>query len=338
MKLSYTEYWRDGKMRNGKFPDGSFGASDHQRFFNYAVKAGVNYKITGRNFLLANVAFLTRAPYFRNAYVSPRTRDNVVPNLKSETIFSGDLSYFYRSPNFQLKITGYYTEFRNGTEGTSFYHDELNTFVNYMMTGVNKVHYGGEFGTEVKISPTVTATAALGYGRYMYNSRPSVTITQDNSSEVLATDRTVYIKNYHIGGTPELAATIGVKYSAPKYWYIGANANYFGENYVTINPEKHTVEALDIFVVGDPQLETILGQEKLKGGFTLDIYGGKSWRIQHKYTIGFTASISNVTHNTKIATSGFEQYRFDKTNIDKFPNKYYYMYGINYFANLYFRF
>lgn len=338
LKLSYTEYWRDGKMRNGKFPDGSYGASDHQRFFNYALKAGVNYKITGRNFLLANVAYLTRAPYFRNAYVSPRTRDNVVPNLKSETIFSGDLSYFYRSPNFQLKITGYYTEFRNGTEGTSFYHDELNTFVNYMMTGVNKVHYGGEFGTEVKISPTVTATAALGYGRYMYNSRPSVTITQDNSSEVLATDRTVYIKNYHIGGTPELAATIGVKYSAPKYWYIGANANYFGENYVTINPEKHTVEALDIFVVGDPQLETILGQEKLKGGFTLDIYGGKSWRIQRKYTLGFTASISNVTHNTKIATSGFEQYRFDKTNIDKFPNKYYYMYGINYFVNLYFRF
>ena len=51
LKLSYTEYWRDGKMRNGKFPDGSFGASDHQRFFNYAVKAGVNY-ISSNNFQL----------------------------------------------------------------------------------------------------------------------------------------------------------------------------------------------------------------------------------------------------------------------------------------------
>ncbi len=338
LKLTYTEFWRDGKMRNGKFTENSYGASKHQRFFNYAVKAGLNYKITGRNFILLNGTYLTRAPYFRNAYVSPRTRDNLVTNLTSETIFSGDLSYLYRSPNFQIKISGYYTEFRDGTESTSFYHDELNTFVNYMMTGVNKVHYGGELGTEVKISPTITATGAVGYGKYLYNSRPSVTIAQDNSSEVLATDRTVYIKNYHVGGTPELAATIGLKYSAPKYWYIGANANYFGENYVTLNPEKHTAEALDIFVVGDPQLEQILGQEKLKGGFTLDVYGGKSWRIQRKYSLGFTASISNILNNKNIATSGFEQYRFDKTNIDKFPNKYYYMYGITYFLNLYFRF
>ncbi len=338
LKLSYTEFWRNGKMRNGKFPETSYGNSEHQKFFNYAVKGGLNYKITGRNFILLNGTYLTRAPYFRNSYVSPRTRDNVVNNLKSETIFGGDLSYLYRSPNFQIKITGYYTEFRDGTESTSFYHDELNTFVNYSMTGVNKLHYGAEFGTEVKISPTITATAAAGYGKYLYNSRPSVTITQDNSSEVLATDRTVYIKNYHVGGTPELATSIGLKYSAPKYWYIGANANYFDENYVTLNPEKHTAEALDIFVEGDPQLAQILGQEKLNGGFTLDIYGGKSWKFKSKYTFGFTASISNVTNNRNIPTGGFEQYRFDKTNIDKFQNKYYYMYGTTYFLNLYLRF
>lgn len=338
LKLSYTSFWRDGKMRNGKFPDNSYGASEHQRFFNYAVKAGLNYKITGRNFLLINGIYETRAPYFRNSYVSVRTRDNVVSGLTSETIFSGDASYLYRSPNFQIKVSGYYTEFRDGAESTSFYHDELNTFVNYTMTGVNKVHYGGELGTEVKISPTVTATGAVGYGKYLYNSRPMVTIAQDNSSQVLAENRVVYIKNYHVGGCPELAASVGAKYSAPKYWYIGANGNYFGENYVTINPDKHTSEALDIYVDGDPQIEKILSQEKLKGGFTLDVYGGKSWKIKYKYTLGFTASISNVLNNKKIATSGFEQYRFDKTNIDKFPNKYYYMYGTTYFVNIYFRF
>ncbi|MCF0207156.1 MAG: TonB-dependent receptor plug domain-containing protein [Bacteroidales bacterium] len=338
LKLSYTEYWRKGLMRNGKFPDNSYGNSEHHRFLNYAAKAGLNYKITGRNFLILNGIYQTRAPYFRNAYVSPRTRDNVVNNLKSETIFSADLSYLYRSPIFQIKLTGYYTEFRDGAESISFYHDELNTFVNYTMTDVDKVHYGGELGAEVKITPTITATAAVGYGKYLYNNRPTVTITQDNSSEVLATDRIVYLKNYHIGGTPELASSIGMKYSSPKYWYIGFNANYFGENYVTINPEKHTSEALDIYVTTDPQLSQILEQEKLKGGFTLDVYGGASWKLKHKYTLGFTLSLSNVTNNRKIATSGFEQYRFDKTNIDKFPNKYYYMTGFTYFLNLYLRF
>jgi len=338
VNLSYTEFWRTGNMQNGKFPLNSKGNSFKERFYNYAAKAGLVYKITGRNFVLLNLTYLTRAPYFRDAYISPRTRDHVIDKLGSEEIMSGDLSYHFRAPKFQFKITGYYTEFNNGIKNNSFYHDELRTFVNYIMTDVDKLHYGGELGIEAKISPTFTMTAATGYGKYLYNSRPNVTIAQDNSSEVLAVNRTVYIKNYHLGGMPEFAASVGGKYNAPKYWFVGINANYFGESYVTLNPERHTAEALDIFVTDDPQIDQILDQEKLDPGYTFDIWGGKSWRIKSKYNVGFTLSVNNILNNTNIITNGFEQFRFDKTDIDKFPNKYYYMYGRSYFLNVYFRF
>jgi hypothetical protein len=336
--LSYTEFWRTGNMQNGKFPLNSKGNSFKKKFYNYAAKTGVVYKITGRNFVLLNLAYMTRAPYFRDAYISPRTRDHVVGNLVSEQIMSGDLSYHYRAPKFQAKITGFYTEFNNGIENNSFYHDELRTFVNYIMTDVDKLHYGGELGIEAKLTSTITMTAATGYGKYLYNSRPNVTIAQDNSSEVLAENRTVYITNYHLGGMPEFAASVGGKYSAPKYWFVGVNANYFGESYVTINPERRTAEALDIYVTDDPQIDFILEQEKLDPGYTFDIWGGKSWRIKHKYSVGFTLSVNNILNNTNLITNGFEQFRFDKTDIDKFPNKYYYMYGRSYFLNVYFRF
>lgn len=335
--LSHTEFWRTGSMRNGKFPLNSFGNSVKNKFYNYAAKAGLTYKLTGRNFFILNAAYLTRAPYFREAYISPRTRDHVVDNLVSEQILSGDISYHYRSPKFQVKATGYYTEFNNGIESNSFYHDELRTFVNYIMTDVDRLHYGGEFGVEAKLTSTITVNAAAGYGKYLYNSRPNVTIAQDNSSEVLAENRTVYIQNYHLGGMPELAASVGGKYNAPKYWFVGVNANYFGESYVTINPERRTAESLDIFVVDDPQLNEVLEQEKLDPGYTFDIWGGKSWRIKG-YTAGFTLSVNNILNNTDLITNGFEQFRFDKTDIDKFQNKYYYMYGRSYFLNVYFRF
>ncbi len=335
--LSYTEFWRTGNMRNGKFPAASFGNSPTQKFFNYGVKGGLNLKITGRNFVLLNAAYLTRAPFVRDAFVSPRTRSHVVDNLTSEKIYSADLGYYYRSPYLQFKLTGFYTQFLDGIKSTSFYHDELRTFVNYAMTGVDKVHYGGELGIEAKLSSTVTATFVSGYGKYLYSSRPNVTIAQDNSSEVLAENRTVYIKNYHIGSMPEFAASLGGKYSAPKYWFFGINANYFAESYVNINPEKHTVEALDIYVDSDPQLESILEQEKLDPGFTIDIWGGKSWRI-NDYSVGFTLSVNNILDNTDLVTNGFEQYRFDNTDINKFPNKYFHLYGRSYFLNLYFRF
>ncbi|MDR2010168.1 MAG: TonB-dependent receptor [Bacteroidales bacterium] len=343
INLSYTEFWRKGNMRNGKFPETSGGNSSKQRFFDYALKAGVNYKITGRHFILLNGIYSTRAPYFSDAYVSPRTRDALISDvtgkdLVSEKIFSGDLSYYYRSPILQVKITGYWTEFRDGIQSSNFYHDELKTFVNYIMTDVDQVHYGGEFGMEVKMGPAFVLTGAAGYGKYLYNNRPNVTIAQDNSSEILVKDRTVYIKNYHIGGMPELAATLGLKYNAPKYWFIGINVNYFDQIYVTLNPERRTEEMVADFYETDPQIDEILGQEKLDPGFTIDLFGGKSWRLSGGYTLGFTLSINNILNNKDFITNGFEQYRFDRTDINKFPSKYYYMYGTSYFLNLYFRF
>ncbi len=336
--LSYTEFWRTGNMRNGKFPGASYGNSPTQKFFNYGVKGGANYKITGRNFVLLNAAYLTRAPYSRDAFVSPRTRNHVVDNLTSEKIYTTDLSYHYRSPYLSFKMTGFYTQFQDGLKSSSFYHDELRSFVNYSMTDVDKLHYGAELGIEAKLTSTFTATFASGYGKYLYSDRPNVTITQDNSSEVLVENRTVYVKNYHVGSMPEFAASVGGKYNAPKYWFVGVNVNYFAESYVNINPEKHTEEVFDIYVDSDPQIELILEQEKLDPGYTIDIWGGKSWRIKNEYNIGFTLSVNNILDNSDLITNGFEQYRFDNTDINKFPNKYFHLYGRSYFLNLYFRF
>jgi hypothetical protein len=111
-KLSYTEFWRTGNRRNGKFPTESFGDAPKQQFFDYGMKAGLTYKITGRHFLILNAAALTEAPYFWDAYVSARTRDHVVNNLQSEKIMAVDLSYVWRSPYVDARLTGYYTDFK----------------------------------------------------------------------------------------------------------------------------------------------------------------------------------------------------------------------------------
>ncbi|MBP7463098.1 MAG: TonB-dependent receptor plug domain-containing protein [Bacteroidales bacterium] len=335
--LAYSGFYRTGLMRNGMYPNNSKGDSEHYNFFNYQTKAGLTVKLDGRNFVVINGSFGTRAPYFDNIYISPRTRDYVVDSITSETVFTGDLSYVYRSPVVKARITGFYSEFRDQTEIKSFYHDELRTFVNYVMTGMDKRHYGGEFGIEVKVSATINIQAAFGYGRYLYNSRPLVTIAQDNSSEVLASNRTVYMKNYHVGGAPELAGSVGFKYNAPKYWFVGVNANYFDENYVDINPERRTAEALTSFVVTDPQWRQILDQEKLDPAYTIDIWGGKSWRISGNY-LGFTLSVDNILNKKDNVTRGFEQLRYDQGDVNKFPSKYMYMYGRTYMLNVYYRF
>lgn len=42
LKLSYTQFQRDGKMRNGRAPENSYGKGDTHRFDNGAIKAGAH--------------------------------------------------------------------------------------------------------------------------------------------------------------------------------------------------------------------------------------------------------------------------------------------------------
>lgn len=337
LTLSHTNFWRTGNMRNGHFPNDSYGDGHKNNFYNYGIKGGVTYKINGRNYFTANAVYMTRDPYFRNSYISIRTRDFTVDHLKSETIYSGDVSYFLRTPAVKGRITAYYTQFKNQTWSRSFYHDLLNSFVNYIMTGVDKRDAGIELGVEANLTATISASGVLGYGQNIYNSRPLATITQDNDAALLAQDRKVYLKNYYVGGMPQTVASLGIRYNSPKYWFFGISGNYFGDAYLDPNPDRHTAEALAAFASDDTRIPGVLAQEKLDSGMTVDFFGGKSWRINHKYYLGFTISVSNLLDNTSYAMSGYEQLRYDPANIAKFPPKLAYLYGRTFFLNIYLR-
>lgn len=334
--LSQTSFWRTGHMQTGLFPDNSYGDSEKNNFFNYGVKAGTTWKLTGRNFFAINGAWLTRAPLINNVYLSPRTRDQKVDNLKSETIFSGDISYIHRSPLHKTRLTFYYAEFQDQVWARSFYHEEFRSFVNYLMTGLNFRHMGLELGSEVTISPTISWSGVAAIGEHIYNSRPLVTIARDNNSEILAENRLAYLKNYKVGGTPQTALSTGLRYNSPKFWFVGANFNYFADLYLDINPDRRTEEALQGLVATDPQWRALLDQKKLPDFQTLDLFGGKSWRVKN-YFIALNISIGNLLDKKDYSIGGFEQLRFDQKNPEKFAPRYFYLYGRSYFINLNFR-
>ncbi len=337
LSLSGTSFWRTGYMKNGKFPDNSYGDSEKQNFFNYGVKAGVNYKLTGRHILTANGAYLTRAPQFRNAYISPRTRDFIPINLENEDILSGDLNYIIRYPNLKTRLTYYYTQINNQMWLRSFYHDEYRTFVNYQMSDVDYVHTGVELGVDWNINSSLQFTGAFTKNENIWNSRPNIIIARDNDAQVLAENKVAYLKNYKIGGMPQTAASGSLRYNGKQFYFVGLNVNYFADIYLDVNPDRRTSEALDGYVVSDPQWEQIIGQTKLENAYTVDMYCGKSFKIKN-YFINLNLSVNNLLNNTDFITGGFEQLRYDTQNMDKFPPKFSYMYGRTYFAMISLRF
>lgn len=334
LDASYTSFYRDGKYRKGLFPDDSYGKSKVHNFLNYGVKGGLTYKITGRHYLTANVGYMQKAPYFRDAYISPRTRDAVIDGLKEEKIFSADASYIIRSPYLKARVTGFYTYMNDQTKTMSFYDDYYRSFGNYIMTGVARSHMGLEVGAEYKISPVLNAQGAFSFGNYEYQSNPVYIQTVDNTGDILGEGK-VYWKGEKVSGTPQTAASLGLTYNSPKYWWIGVNGNYFGRSFIDINPILYT-----------DQVAAELGkhhQKEFDDGFTLDAFAGVSFRFNYKYYLGISLSASNILNKKDLKSGGFEQLRISQdkdrgTYARPFDSKYFYMYGANYFLNVNFRF
>jgi hypothetical protein len=137
---------------------------------------------------------------------------------------------------------------------------------------------------------------------------------------------------------PQTAASLGLRYNSPKYWFAGISANYFADIYLDPNPDRRTVDALANYVTDDPQWNALLEQTKLDNNATVDAFFGKSWRIQRKYFINLNVSISNLLNNQDFAVGGFEQLRYDRTDVDRFPPRLSYLFGRTYFAQIAFSF
>ena len=376
---SRSEYQRDGLFKNGYYPTNSFGKSKKVEFDNFGFKGGLTYKITGRQFLDFNGYYATKAPNMRNTFPNARINNNVFPNLKSETISSIDASYIIKMPSLKARITGFYSYISGSTETSFFFADAIDdgdasngesSFVAETINGLNKKNIGLEVGLEYQVTKTLKATFAGSYGEYTYDSNPTVQLNIDSQASATNTfpvrDYGVAtLKNYKQPGMPQTAASVGLEYRDPKFWWVGANANYLGNSYIDVAPILRTESFLvdqtygnsstPFYEATQERVDQLLKQEKFDPFTLINITGGKSWKVGNQ-TFGFFATINNVFDVT-YKTGGFEQARnssFRQLNQDSghidpstnqyvshtpsFGPKYFYGFGRTYFLNLYINF
>ncbi|MBK6640899.1 MAG: hypothetical protein IPG39_06465 [Bacteroidetes bacterium] len=151
------------------------------------------------------------------------------------------------------------------------------------------------------------------------------------------------LKNFYVGGTPQDAFTLGFNYRAKRFWFINMNFNYYNNSYLDFNPARRTVEAIDLVDPSTAQWDNIVTQEKLNSEFTIDFFGGKSWKLNNYFKnmkrnnfLLLNVGVSNILNNKDQITGGYEQLRYDyvERNPDSFKPKYFYAFGTTYFVNL----
>ena len=383
-RIGYTKYWREGLLRKGLFPgldangqpmtyEGkvittydpitgdaitSLGKSEVKDFLTGAAKLNVSYVIPGGHRVYANAAFIADAPNFNQAFISPRTRNSIVPNLKTNKTLTADLNYAYSNSGYDVRVTGYYTAIKDQSKVMSFYDDAQNSFTNFAMSGIDQRHIGLELGFKVPLPvPNLALQGVVSYGQFVYTSNPKMYQTYDNSAAIVEDTYGVTIPywkshptadgktvKHYVSGTPQLATSLGLSWNK-NYWFVDADVDYFDFAYLDMNPLYRTDMATSgpDKTVTPTEIEYMAAQEKFKGAVLVNASVGKSWYIKRSYQLGFSLQVKNILNTTNLRTGGYEQTRLVDNTVSKeryyrFDSKYFYMSGINYMLNIYFRF
>ena len=348
-RVDYSRFWRYSEIANGKFPDDSRGKSDVASFLHGTFKLSTTYKINGRNYLYGNIGYISRAPFSRNSFESPRTRDFLVEGLQTEKIYGGELGYIARHPRLSARVTGYYFNSQDAINSTAFFFvnsdNTVASFVNLITKDITRINYGVELGLDYKLTSTINLRFASNIGEYYFDSRPELLITVDNSATNISDELQgiSYLQNFNQRGMPKIANSFTVEYRSPKYWSVSLSANYFQDIFIDANAVRRTPllsSAVDVQtgakdyqgLPSDELIQQLVNQERLDPVFTVDLFARKSFRIKGKYNLSLTASVSNLLDNRDLRTSGFEQLRFDYENLDpnRWATRYFYSFGRNF--------
>ena len=418
---------------------GRMAGSAHH-FVDPAFKVGATYKINGRNQLKLNALAETKAPLARDAYISPRVHDRATEAIyrhdyaayyaqqygtsflqeyfgASQKIVGGDLTYSFNYPLVRGRVTGFFTQFWNGTELNGYYDDEARTFVNQSLTGINRRHMGVEAAAAVKLGTYFTLTGVLSIGDYRYTSN-ALAITSAENGMALAEDGdrdindpnrgpifelrdSVLLKGLHVATGPQLNTSLKLSFFHPKMWFADVTVNYFDWNYLDYAPARRmqglfTGTRADGSKVNGWYNEAMqttdgnIAQMNLEGGypnnavlgqdgvpvlkypysimsnqemltasnplhrFLVDVSVGKLIYLPNRQSISINLTVNNLLNNTHFKTGGYQQARLprqtkqglenDKVvsvispNAWKFPSKYYYAWGTNFYLNIQYKF
>ncbi|MBP5642079.1 MAG: carboxypeptidase regulatory-like domain-containing protein [Paludibacteraceae bacterium] len=420
------------KAKNGTLKKGQRYYGKEHDFFDPSFKAGVTYKINGRNHLIVNALAQTQAPLARDAYLSQRVHDRVVDNIythdnaknlkdfyaASQKMVGADLTYSFNYPIIRGRITGFFTQFWDGTELNGYYDDEIRTFVNQAITGINRRHMGIEAAASVKLGTYFTLTGVVNVGDYRYTSNAfSVTSAENGMAmgekldlktnqyyNVYETRDSILLKGMRVATGPQVATSLKLSFFHPKMWFADITLSYYDWNFMNAAPARRykslftgvradgskldgwygdqyanaikttdggpAIEAADggyptnavLDKNGVPELKypynLMSRQESLTATnplnrFLLDVSVGKLIYLPNRQSLSINLSITNITNNTHFKTGGYQQARLPRAtrqkqpdnnnsvitaNAWKFPAKYYYAWGTNFYLTVTYKF
>ncbi|MEY3738970.1 MAG: hypothetical protein RL544_1748, partial [Bacteroidota bacterium] len=276
LQITGNSFFRNGLVKNGLFPQNSKGASLAYHFTSPAFKLGATYKLRGRHYFKLELLSESKAPLFDNVFIAPKLRATVTDNINSEKIRSALLGYQYQSDFCKIGVRAFLITQNNAQDVLTFYHDGYHSFVNYALTGINKIMQGLEASADFSLRENLSVQLVGSLSDYRYSSRQQLVVSSDNDAVVLEKG-TVYVQNFKVARTPQRAAAIHLSYR-PGSFFATISAHYMDKRWMSFNPIRRTYSALATLDTASALRTEITAQTQLPAMFTLGALIGQSFR------------------------------------------------------------
>lgn len=328
---------RKGYVANGLFPLNSFGNSLPITTQAYLAKGGITRKLNGNHFLFAQAAFQSRGPLAAAIFIHPRYSAFTRNDITAEKTFHIEAGWVFRSPSMSSRLSLFTTQTNQAQEIQSFYNDAAATWVNHVVSGLGFLQRGVEWSGSVQWNVDWNIDWAACVYQLLYRGQPTGKLYADNTESLLSSEP-LWINGYRLGGTPQQALHIGLRYQTSEGWMASVSINQLSNHWVSLHYLRRTSSVLASVDPASPLRQTWMEQEKLPDVLSIHALFGYSFRLAsfHKQkapVIRIFLSARNFPTRYFIA-GGYEQARWD-VNADgqiRFPNKYFFSPG-SYFTS-----
>lgn len=345
--INTIAYQRTGYYQNGVFPEESFGASGWKRYLTAQGKMGIRFRINRHQQLSAGAAAGNNAPGFENTFFAPKIRNNIIDNLQTGQFKALDLGWQMSYRVWQSHLQIFRSELSCQTDVLAFYHDDYKSFVHMVIQGISSRQTGIEYTLSAKPLRWFSFDVLGGWVQSFYTSRPKVSIFRDNDTMSIGKQETVYWRNYMAVSGPQTIIGLRLNIHYQRWGFLSLTGTWQSRSFVSLNPVRHTEDAVYFQSSNKEQFQNIIAQEELPAFYIVNLNTGKTFHFRKsrkKYLeygqISLLAGINNILNNRDYALYGSEQLRFDSDshNPGYFPNKYTYGYGRTYFISIQYTF
>ena len=243
--LSNISYWRNDLF----YYDAEHSRSKTTSFIGGTIKGGANYNIDRHNNVFFNVGFISRAPFFSNAFAAYNVSNELNRDAVNEKTFSAEIGYGFANKVFALTLNAYYTKWIDRAIARSGFLQGSDERYFLNLQGINARHMGVELDFTYKPTTWFELNGMLSLGNwewvsnasgYYFNSlgQPLAlekgSLTGAIASEIYGPDHAHADLNYKgikVDGSPQTTAAIGVTFRPFRGFRIGADWTVAARNY-----------------------------------------------------------------------------------------------------------